>query len=259
MNTDLTQLQASLCKAMCADVQVLPKGSDMAMVVTPFEFADGDAYQLYLKELPGGLLRVSDMGHTMMHLSYRNDTDKFRNGTRSKLLDRIKAENAVEEDGGAFHVDTTPGELAPAIWRLSKAMVQINDLTFLNRERNERTFYEDLQEQLMQLVPEDKIQRDFIFDELEDARHYPIDYRIQGKHSPLFVFGIANKDKAQLVTIILERLKGHRADYESLLIFADQSELPRPVLARLSNVGGEQIASLDARDDIERKILRKVA
>ena len=54
-------------------------------------------------------------------------------------------------------------------------------------------------------------------------------------------------------------LKNHRADYESLLIFAYQAELPRPVLARLSNVGGEQIASLDARDDIERKILRKVA
>ena len=235
MITDLTQLQANLCKAMCAEVQVLPKGEDMAMVLTPFEFADGDAYQLYLKELPGGLLRVSDMGHTMMHLSYRNDTDKFRTGTRAKLLERIKAETDVTEHEGAFHVDTTPAELAPAIWRLSKALVQVNDLTFLNRERAESTFYEDLQEQLMQLVPEDKIQRDYIFE------------------------GIANKDKAQLATIILERLKNHRADYESLLIFADQADLPRPVLARLSNVGGEQIASLDARDDIERKILRKVA
>lgn len=259
MNTDLSQLQASLCKAMCADVQVLPKGNDMAMVLTPFEFADGDAYQLYLKELPGGLLRVSDMGHTLMHLSYRNDTDKFRNGTRAKLLERIKSETEVTEDEGAFYVDTTPGDLAPAIWRLSKAMVQINDLTFLNRDRAESTFYEDLHEQLMQLVPEDRIQRDYIHDALEDARNYPIDYRIEGKHAPLFVFGIANKDKAQLATIILERLKGHRADYESLLIFSDQSSLPRPVLARLSNVGGEQIASLDARDDIERKILRKVA
>ncbi len=259
MITDLTQLQANLCKAMCAEVQVLPKGEDMAMVLTPFEFADGDAYQLYLKELPGGLLRVSDMGHTMMHLSYRNDTDKFRTGTRAKLLERIKAETDVTEHEGAFHVDTTPAELAPAIWRLSKALVQVNDLTFLNRERAESTFYEDLQEQLMQLVPEDKIQRDYIFEELEDARHYPIDYRIQGKYAPLFIFGIANKDKAQLATIILERLKNHRADYESLLIFADQADLPRPVLARLSNVGGEQIASLDARDDIERKILRKVA
>ncbi|MGV9012217.1 MAG: hypothetical protein ACOH13_06445 [Flavobacteriales bacterium] len=44
-----------------------------------------------------------------------------------------------------------------------------------------------------------------------------------------------------------------------MLIFADQDDLPRPLLARLSNVGGEQIASLDARDDLERKILRKVA
>ncbi|MCB9168865.1 MAG: DUF1828 domain-containing protein [Flavobacteriales bacterium] len=259
MNTDLQQLQESLCKALCGEVRVVPKSKDMAMVLTPFEFADGDAYQLYLTELPGGLLRLSDKGHTLMHLSYRNDTDKFRNGTRAKLLERIKAETDVAEDDGAFYVDTSPGELAPAIWRLSKAMVQVNDLTFLNRERAESTFYEDLHEQLLRLVPEDQVQRNYIHEALEDAANYPIDYRIEGKHAPLFIFGIANKDKAQLVTIILERLKRHKADYESLLIFADQGSLPRPVLARLSNVGGEQIASLDAQDDIEWKIARKRA
>ncbi|MGV9013736.1 MAG: hypothetical protein ACOH13_14175 [Flavobacteriales bacterium] len=70
---------------------------------------------------------------------------------------------------------------------------------------------------------------------------------------------MANTDKAQLATIIPERLKNHSPDYESLLIFADQADRPRPVLARLSHVGGEQIASLDARDDMERRILRKVA
>ena len=90
-------------------------------------------------------------------------------------------------------------------------------------------------------------------------RDYPIDYLVEGKHAPLFVFGVPNKDKARLATIVLERLKRANADFDSLLIFADQGTIPRPDLARLSNVGGEMIASLDAREDFERKLLRKVA
>ncbi|HMN05072.1 MAG TPA: DUF1828 domain-containing protein [Flavobacteriales bacterium] len=259
MNLDLDRLQESLCKALCAEVRVVPKAKGLAMLLTPFEFADGDAYQLYLKELQGGRLRLSDMGHTLLHLSYENDTDKFRNGTRAKLLERIKTDTGVSEADGEFYVDTDPGGLAPAIWQLGKALVQVNDLTFLNRDRAESTFYEDLRQQLFDLVPNDKIEPDYIVPGLPESNLYPIDFRIEGKHAPLFVLGIPNKDKAQLATIVLQQLQGHGVEYESLLIFADQTSLPRKVLARLSNVGGEQIASLDAEEDIRRKVLRKVA
>jgi len=94
---------------------------------------------------------------------------------------------------------------------------------------------------------------------MENAKDYPIDYRIEGKHSPLFLFGIPNKDKARLTTIILERLLRSNANFDSLLIFSDQSSIPRSDLARLSNAGGEMIASLDAETDFHRKLLRKVA
>ena len=59
MNADLIKLQESLCKAMCSEVRVVPKNKDLAIIRTPFTFPDGDPYQVYLKELPGGLLRVS--------------------------------------------------------------------------------------------------------------------------------------------------------------------------------------------------------
>jgi len=44
-----------------------------------------------------------------------------------------------------------------------------------------------------------------------------------------------------------------------LLIFSDQSSIPRQDLARLSNAGGEMIASLDAESDFSRKLSRKVS
>lgn len=259
MNADLPKLQELLCKAMCSEVSILPKNKDLAIIRTPFSFPDGDPYQVYLKQLPGGLLRVSDMGHTLNHLSYENDTDKFRKGTRGKLFDQIMAEGKIAEDEGEFYVDAEPDSLAPAIFRLSHALIKLNDITFLNRARAESTFYEDLRENLMRIVAAEKISEDYVYEAMDNARDYPIDYRIEGKHAPLFVFGVPNKDKARLATIVLERLKRANADFDSLLIFADQGTIPRPDLARLSNVGGEMIASLDARDDFERKLLRKVA
>lgn len=258
MNLDLNKLQETLCSLMCAEVKIKPKNGKLLSIETPFYFPDGDPYQIYIKEMPGGIIRLTDMGHTMMHLSYDNETDKFREGTRGKIFDQIKAETFIDEDNGAFFIDTPMENLGFNIFRLGQALTKINDLTFLNRARAESTFYEDLQEQLFKVVGEEKVKKDYYFEEMENARDYPIDYRIEGKYAPLFLFGIPNRDKARLTTIILERLLRTKADFDSLLIFSDQGSIPKQDLARLSNAGGEMIASLDAEADFSRKLLRKI-
>lgn len=259
MNIDINKLQKTLCSLMCAEVKIKEKNGKLLAVETPFYFSDGDPYQLYIKEMPGGILRLSDMGHTMMHLSYENDIDKFREGTRGNIFNQIKAETFIEENDGEFYIDTPVENLGFNIFRLGQALTKINDLTFLNRARAESTFYEDLKEQLTKIIAEEKIIKDYFYTEMENSRDYPIDYRIEGKHAPLFLFGIPNKDKARLTTIIIERLLRANANFDSLLIFSDQSSMPRADLARLSNAGGEMIASLDAEADFQRKLLRKVA
>lgn len=258
MNINIEQLQENLCHLMCADVRLIQRKGRL-VVTTPFQFPDGDAYVVYLEERPGGLLRLTDAGHTMMHLSYENDIEKFRQGTRAKLLDQALANGGMTEDEGEIYLDISPTELGSAIFRFSQTLTSINDLTFLNRARAESTFYEDLAELLSQVVDPDKVQKDYIYPEMQNAADYPVDYRIDGKIDPLFVFGIPNRDKARLATIVLERLLRAEAIFDSVLIFADQSSIPRPDLARLSNAGGEMIASLDARDDLRRKVARRAA
>lgn len=244
---------------MCADIQIRQKNRNLLAVDTPFCFPDGDPYQIYIKEMPGGILRLSDMGHTLMHLSYDNEIDKFREGTRGLLLNQIKAETSVEENDGEFYIETELSNLGSTIFRLGQAITKIYDLTFLNRARAESTFYEDLNEQLVRIVGQEKVIKDYFYEGMENARDYPIDYRVEGKYAPIFVFGIPNRDKARLATIILERLLRAKADFDSLLIFSDQGSIPRPDLARLSNAGGEMIASLDAEADFTRKLIRKVS
>lgn len=258
MNFNIKELESKLCSLMCAEVRLNSKSEDLIIIDTPFTFPDGDPYQIYLKEMPGGIMRLTDMGHTLMHLSYDNDIELFRDGTRAKLLGQIKAETFLSEDDGEFYIDTSMLNIGADIFKIAQALTKINDLTFLNRFRIESTFYEDLKHDIVDIVGEDKLHEDYIYTPMNNAEDYPIDFMIPGKQDPLFLFGVPNKDKVRLTTIILERLLRSNAAFDSLIVFAEQESIPKRDLARLSNVGGEMIASLDAKDDLRRKIRRRV-
>lgn len=260
MNINQDQLQTKICSLLCADVQLVKKNNDLLMVQTPFFFADGDPYQIYLRELPSGSLRMTDCGHTLMHLSYENDVDKFREGSRGKVFQEILSEMDISENNGEFYLDFPSDQIGTCLFRFGQAITKINDITFLNRARVESTFYEDLYESILKTIPEEKITKDYIYGDMSNAQDYPIDYRIEGKNNtPLFLFGVPNRDKARLATIVLERLQRNNAEFENLLVFADQSIIPSGDLARLTNAGGEMVASLDAEEDLHRKLLKRAA
>jgi hypothetical protein len=259
MQMDLEKLQKDICSILCADVQLVQRNGSLVMMQTPFSFADGDPYQIYLRELPSGQLRMSDKGHTLMHLSYENDIDKFREGTRGKIFEGILSELDLLESDGEFYLDFNPDQIGYALFRFGQAITKINDLTFLNRIRVESTFYEDLYEAITRTISEEKITKDYVYPDMDKGEDYPIDYRIEGKDMPLFLFGVPGRDKARLTTIVLERLLRENAQFESLIVFANQAEMPRADLARLTNVGGEMVSSLDAQQDLDRKLLRRVS
>ena len=108
-------------------------------------------------------------------------------------------------------------------------------------------------------MDEDKVQRDHQPD-VPNAQAYPVDYRIEGKGDvPLFLYGVPNRDKARLTTIMLSYFHRHGLTFESILVFEDQARIPRMDLARLSDVGGDMISSLESHEDFNRKLLRRVA
>ncbi len=251
-----------LCAQLCANVSVVTRPDQVVMLDTPFRFPDGDHYPIYLAETGTGGIRLSDGGHTLMHLSYENDIDKYFEGTRQMLMEQVLAHQQVtyNADRGEFFVDTSLEHLADGVFRLGQALTRIYDLTFLNRSHVASIFYDDLQEQMKSIVPEERIRRDYIVEGVPDAVNYPVDFCIEtGKGVPLFLYGIPNRDKARLTTIFLQYLNQQNVKFDSLLVFENQQEIPRPDLARLSNVGGEMIASLNAENDFRRKLLKTAA
>jgi hypothetical protein len=256
MNTN--ELEQLVCKALCAEASVTPVQNDLWRVTTPFKFPDGDSYTLYLRQLASGGVRVSDAGSTLMHLSYENDVDKLREGTRGRLMQQVLAESDVEDDEGEFYVDSSVQEIGKTLFRFGQALTRIHDLTFLNRLRVESTFYEDLRETLREIVEADQIHENYVVPEVPRATEYPVDYYVEGKSAPVYLFGVPNRDKARLATIILQHLIAAGRDFNSMIVFQNMADLPRADVSRLTNAANDQVDSLDAVDDLKRKLLRRV-
>jgi len=256
MNTQ--QLQELLCRTLCAQASVSETQQGLWRVDTPFSFPDGDAYSLYVRQLASGAVRISDMGATLMHLSYENDIDKFRDGSRGRLFQQILADATVEESDGEFYLEAPAADLGQGVFRFGQALTRIHDLTFLNRLRVESTFYEDLREALRDIVGEERLHEDYVVTGVPRAADYPVDYFVEGGASPLYLFGVPNRDKARLATIILQHLIGAGQDFNSMVVFQNMAELPRADVSRLTNAANDQVDSLDAAPDLRRKLLQRV-
>ena len=260
MALDHAQLERLLCERLCADVRVHRRHDDVLMLESPFTFPDGDHYPIYLSETPSGGVKLSDRGHTLMHVSYDHDVDSFYEGAHASLREQIVRESGIDEEDGIFSLETPPDQVTAALFRFGQALTKIHDLTFLSRERVSSTFYEDLRGLLFTMLDEEHVDADYIPPDVPNGNDYPVDYHFDGRGgSPVFLYGVPNPDKARLTTIMLSHFLLHGLTFESVIVFADQQEIPRLDLARLTNVAGTAVASLDAEGDLRRKIERLAA
>ena len=260
MALDRERLEKLLCERLCANVGVHRRVDGALMLESPFTFPDGDHYPVYLSETATGGVRLSDRGHTLMHISYEHDVDAFYDGARAALREQIVRECGVEEEAGVFSMETSPDMVADALFRFGQALTKIHDLTFLSRERTASTFYEDLNSLLLTLVDEGSVDTDYIPAGVPNGDNYPVDYRLEGKaETPVFLYGVPGRDKARLTTIMLSHFLLHGLAFESVIVFADQQAIPRLDLARLTNVAGTAVSSLEAEADLRRKLTRLAA
>ncbi len=260
MSLDAQAIERAIGEAMRSVVRVHSRPDGVLMLDTPFTFPDGDRYPVYISADSDGNIVLSDRGHTLMHISYEHDVDALFDGTRAALREQIVRELDIQEEKGAFSVRAEPGGIAEAAFRLGQGLTKIYDLTFLSRERTESTFYEDFHGMLASLVDETRLQKDHVLADIPEGHNYPIDYRLDGREdSQVFVFGVPGRDKARLTTISLSHFLLNNVEFESLIVYRDLKNIPRLDLARLTNVAGAAVSSLEAEPDFRRKFLRLVA
>lgn len=241
---ELSTIREQLCRSLCADVSVLERKDGSLMVNTPFYFPDGDGYSVYLQRQPNGAFRLTDKGITMMRLSYEQEVEKLREGTRGKVFDQILAEVGVADAGGEIYLDTPPEKLGDGVFRFGQALTRLHDLSFLNRVQVESTFYDDLREALVEIVGSDRLVKDYAATGVPDSDNYRADFGVSAKR-PLLIFGVPNQTKARLATVVIQYLQKHDFSFHSLVVYSDMVALPRPDVARLTNAANDQLASID--------------
>lgn len=244
----LEALEQQLRDKVSAEIRVAPEGDDRYRVFTPFTFEDGDHLAIVLKRIGSGWL-LSDEGHTYMRLSYELDDKALREGTRQKIISNaLSLFNVGEHDGELVH-EVRGNEFGDALYSYVQAILKISDVTYLSRERVRSTFIEDFRLFFAEHVPETRRTFGWHDGERDPAGNYPVDLRINGMETPVFVFALTNDDKTRDATISLLQYENWGIRAHSVGVFEDQEGINRKVLARFTDICEKQFSTLAANKD----------
>lgn len=257
MTINLDDLKQELCKTFCRNVGVTAHAENEAAIHLPLVGRDGDYVTVYAAEETGGW-RLSDKGITMMRLSYENDLDRLLSGARERLYHAVLKESGLEEDNGEIFAVVPANGLIGGLFTIGQGLIRIEDMGLWTRGRVESAFYDDLREIIEGLVPEDARVESFAVPGVPDSANYPVDYMIKTPGKPLYVFGVLNKDKARLATIILQHLSKHAPSFDSMVVYADMDEVPASDSRRLLVAANDVVPSIQDRDAIEQKIRHRL-
>ncbi|HRL20325.1 MAG TPA: DUF1828 domain-containing protein [Alcaligenes sp.] len=258
MNLNLDALRTELCHAFCNHVEVAAHSPDEAVIHLPMTARDGDYLSAYVQTSGGGW-RISDKGITMMRLSYEHDLDRLLVGARERLYQTVLKETGLQDEDGELFLYVPANALINGLFALAQGIIRIEDMGLWTRTRIESAFYEDLRHIIESFVPQELRVETYSVPEVPDAAHYPVDYLIKTPGKPLYLFGVLNRDKARLATIILQHLSRHAPPFDSMVVYADMDDIPKPDVRRLIAAANDIVPSIHDKDIVLQKIKHRLA
>ena len=258
MTLNLETLRTELCHAFCQRVEVAAHSDAEAIIHLPLVGRDGDFLSAYIQARDGGW-RISDKGITLMRLSYENDLDKLLAGARERLYQTVLKEAGLQEDDGELFLTVAGNALISGLFALAQGIIRIEDMGLWTRTRVESAFYDDLRHIIESVVPRSDMTEAYAVPGVPDTANYPVDYLIKTPGKPLYLFGVLNKDKARLATIILQHLYRHAPAFDSMVVYADMDDIPKPDVRRLIAAANDIVPSIQDRDIVIQKIKHRTA
>lgn len=250
-------VRKSLCATFCREVAVSERAG-AAAVSLPIMGRDGDFLTAYVEPTTAGW-RVSDKGATLMRLSYENDLSKLLSGARERLYNTVLLEAGLQEDDGELFADVAGDALATGLFSLAQGVTRVEDLGLWTRTRVESTFTDDLRTALLEIAGKERVVEGFVVPDVPAAENYPVDFCVQTEGVPLFVFGVQNRDKARLTTIILQHLATYTQRFNSMVVYSDVDDIPTADRNRLMNAANDSVASITDLDVIRMKIQHRMS
>jgi len=250
-------IEREFIEKVCDQIRLREEGVNKYRVFTPFRYDDGDHLVIVLKqEIDKWVL--TDNGHTYMHLTYDLDEKSLYTGTRQQIISNTLSAFSVNDFDGELRLTIEKGQFGNALYDFIQALLRINDVSYLSRERVVSTFMEDFRAFIEERVPEDRRKFDWRHPTYDPDGSYLVDCRINGMKNPLMVFALPTDTKTRDVTITLLQFERWGLDFRSVSIFENQEEINRKVLARFSDVGDKQYSNLTSNRDRISRFLEEI-
>jgi hypothetical protein len=251
MATNDNDIAVEVRRNLAEEIEVVALGPDKYGIVTPMAFDDGDLLPLVLRKDDAGWY-LTDEGHTFLQLTYELEEADFRQPTRREIVNKNLSMFGMENRGGELVLRVEENKFGDALYTFAQALVKIDDIRYLSRERARSTFIEDVHQMVREVAsPERDVIYNWHHPDIDPTGNYPVDCKINGTGKPVFVFALPNDSRVALATVSLLRLKQEQLDFKSVGIFEDQTKLDPKWVARFTDVADKPFSNLEtARKDI---------
>ena len=226
------------------EISFVPVSLGVYQIVAPFLHADGDLLEIYLKTLKDEdhYVELTDLGMTLMHLSYSTDLDK--ESTMSFIRSLIREQRFTFENGVISYAAPLEG-LENQINYYAQGLSKIMSATALSRDVRESIFYEQFRVFVFNKLKEYNPQKDYI--PLQNHTEYAVDYLCQksSDQRPIYLFPIKNSYKAKdvLSTILFFRSKS--VSFRSVAVYEDLDAITEKDRRRIINITDKNFYTIE--------------
>jgi hypothetical protein len=240
-------------KAKVADeLRIVSEGINRFVVVTPMTFGDGDGLPIVLRKRNDGWY-LTDEADTFLQLSYRLSDEELDEPPRKELIDRILSSFEIENKNGELILPIPDHRFGDALYTFIQALLKIDDIRYLSKERVQSTFLQDVRSYLEKIVTPQRITANWHDPERDRPGIYPVDYRVNGMKTPIFIFAINSEHKADIATISLLKFEQWKLNYKSVGIFDEMENFNQRTIARFVDACGKAYSTLDvAKESLPR-------
>lgn len=254
----VTAITKAFRQTVCDQIHIDAEGTDRFRVFTPFMFNDGDHLAIVLKKEEDKWL-LSDEANTLMHLTYALDEKDLRSGGRQKIISNTLSAYCVDERDGELIIPIEGSRYGDALFSFIQALLKISDVSYLSRESIRTTFFEDVKGFIAENISEKNIRMSWSDPTHDPDGNYPVDFMIEGKSGPIFIYAMSSNDRVKEAMINLLTYEKWGIKFHSIGIFENQEEINRKTLAKFSDVCEKQFSSFPGNRDRILKYISETA
>lgn len=226
----------------------------------PAYLADGDAPGIFVREMPDGILRVTDLGTTQMRVSYARPLSGEINAELARLAER----QGLSFEGGELYVEVGASELLPAALGVLQVQAQA-DVTLasaIRRKRRESARFRSEAIDILRDLFGDRVESPY-FDRAHDPEGlYSVDALIAARRDghPLAVALVPSELEAErAVSAKLALRQGVKPGTRWVAVPRDLDVLAKSAQKRLVREYLLLATSFDDQKDVVRARLKDLA